>query len=150
MDILNLQHYTDLGIEYKVNETPSFLFYTFSFYVNNRYIEMTIRNYSKSEEEGLFELINFIKGKDIIKSDFNKVSNIKFNNLVFNALLVYKKKFENPIEIDINKFTAFPIYECEFTGNENSVELCFIRRNLVTTIDWKRIPSPIVKMKFSN
>ncbi|WP_452229000.1 hypothetical protein [Lacinutrix sp. MEBiC02404] len=149
MNELNLEQYTNIGVDYKINNTPSFGFYTFYFNAKNKKIEITIRNFSKFEENGLLELINYLKEKEIT-TNFNKINNVSFKNLEFNSLIVYQNNFEDSTETDVSKYTAFPIYECEFSGNESGNELSFLRRNMITTINWRRKPSPIVKMKFKN
>jgi hypothetical protein len=47
-------------------------------------------------------------------------------------------------------FVAFPMYRCEFTGNEDGETIDMMRHDIVSTLDWRRQPSPVVKMRFRN
>lgn len=45
---------------------------------------------------------------------------------------------------------VFPMYRCEFSGDEAADEVRLVRRISVVTIDWNRLPSPKVKMSYCN
>lgn len=47
-------------------------------------------------------------------------------------------------------FEVFPIFRCEFSGDESSELVNEIRHDSVDTLDWKRAPSPKVYIRFNN
>lgn len=47
-------------------------------------------------------------------------------------------------------FLAIPIYNCEFNGKETVELFCRIRREIVSTLNWGREPSPLAMVRFDN
>ena len=45
---------------------------------------------------------------------------------------------------------AFPIFRCEFSGNEPAELVDLIRHHFVSTVDWKREASPQLRLRFHN
>ncbi len=44
----------------------------------------------------------------------------------------------------------FPMYRCEFSGNEDSEQVRLLRQRFISTLDWTRKPAPKVEMRFLN
>jgi hypothetical protein len=47
-------------------------------------------------------------------------------------------------------FLAFPIYRCEFTGDESLSQMEMICKDFVPTLDWKRAPACRLYMRYNN
>lgn len=45
---------------------------------------------------------------------------------------------------------AFPIFRCEFAGDETPEMINLIRHDSVSTIDWKRAAAPLTYLRFNN
>jgi hypothetical protein len=72
----------------------------------------------------------------------------------FDALLLLAPDVHKLLEIrrpSLQPFViqAIPIYSCEFTGDETPEMLYTLRKRFVSTLDWKRVPSPRIMASFS-
>lgn len=63
----------------------------------------------------------------------------------------YHSYFKGRLDIErTDLFLVIPIFKCEFSGDE-SIELFYqLRREVVSTLDWKRTPNPKVMVRFDN
>jgi hypothetical protein len=53
-------------------------------------------------------------------------------------------------ELDRVTFVAFPMFRCEFSGDESSNLIKEMMHETVSTLDWKRPPSPAARIQFRN
>src|SRR5262249_37378461 len=53
-------------------------------------------------------------------------------------------------ELSSRTCEVFPMFRCEFSGEETCELIDLIRHDFVVTIDWKRQPSPLVYLRFRN
>ena len=58
-------------------------------------------------------------------------------------------RYQDPI-LGQRTVVAFPAYRCEFSGDEAAEEVRLMRERFVSTLDWKRQPTPKVEMRFVN
>jgi hypothetical protein len=53
-------------------------------------------------------------------------------------------------ELSLRTFVSFPIFRCEFSGQETCDLIDMIRHDFVSTLNWKRRVSPQVYVRFRN
>ena len=45
---------------------------------------------------------------------------------------------------------GFPVFDCEFSGDESVEEIICIRRDFLASVDWRRDPVPKILMRYKN
>lgn len=56
---------------------------------------------------------------------------------------------ENP-QLSERTFVCFPMFRCEFVGDEDAATVSQMRHDIVPTLNWTRDASPVVRMRFVN
>ena len=86
----------------------------------------------------------------VLKVSWHGGSEIKMDHAMFlkpegHSLLKTENSF-----LHAHTLVAFPIYDCEFSGDESAEEIVLMRKEFVATIDWNRNPQPKVRLRFDN
>ncbi|KAF2334672.1 hypothetical protein [Flavobacterium ginsenosidimutans] len=108
-------------------------------------------------EKKICEFLKIVdeNNKNIQFDKFVKLNNIFYNEMEMNGIAFLPYKYHSIFETQdkdlyLNTIVTFPIYNCEFNGNESSEEVKLLRRDIVSTIDWDREVSPIIKIRYNN
>lgn len=144
-------------IFYSTDETPSHKFIYIFISKNDFIINIAVRDFldiniiSKLSEK--ISKLNI----DNIPENIQKIQDVNFVGLNFNSLMLLPPSYhimgyEDTEEIPFleNTIIAFPIYHCEFSGNETPDEIKYMRRDIVSTIDWNREITPKIKIRYKN
>ena len=143
--------------EYSV-ETPKFRFHHFIHepVIGENIILLSIRD--DFNRHSAIEYIDYLTScdKSFLMCDLIKKDSIlsftktKMNASVFLGPMNHTSfKAEAP-EVHLKTTVCFPIYNCEFTGNESTKEIFLMRRDFVSTVNWNRFPSPKILFRFDN
>ncbi|MFT9818265.1 hypothetical protein [Lysinibacillus sp. NPDC056185] len=139
------------------NKTPTFIF---THYLNFSLIEGYIIKVSIRgvlEVKVIYEFLMSIE--KFINTDCTnrivKIENIAYKETKFDAMLFIPSQYHTSFSTFSDKLyqktiDVFPIYGCEFSGDESPDIVKLLRQNFVSTINWKREISPKIKLRFKN
>ena len=150
----NLDDYID-GWLMGFIELPNRSFYNF-FKENNGIIyNTTIQNYDNIENINLFlkEVDKHMKNENITLKKLYKtrLSSIEnFDNIIFAPFEYTLIPNSNFPDFDKRLIYIYPIYDFELTGEESKKDLKAITRRVLSTTEWNREQSPLVRYKFTN
>ena len=139
------------------NRTPAHVFTTVVVHFKDAYyLATTARDFFDEDlAKGLFDFVS-AHGKEV---DGEKVSQMlegfSHPSYAFNAVMILSPQAHKLFRVQSKTLHSrtleiFPIYRCEFSGTEAPELIELIRHDFVSTIDWKRMPSPQIRMSFSD
>jgi len=143
--------------EYLV-ETPKFRFHHFIYesVIGENLVLVSIRD----EFNGSFatEFIEYLASCDrsfLVCDSIRKDSILSFAETKMNASVFLGPRYHTSFkaeapDVHIKTTVCFPIYNCEFKGDEPSNEIMLLRRDFVSTVNWNRDPSPKIRFRFDN
>jgi hypothetical protein len=86
----------------------------------------------------------------ILKHDLHSFAETQMNAAIFLGPAYHASFKANTPHIHSKTTISFPIYNCEFMGNESANEVMLMRRDFVSTVDWNRKPYPKIYLRFDN
>jgi len=120
------------------------------------YLAMVVRDWF---DEGLAgAILRFVDGAEE-RLDLGEVSQILtgfhhepfgFDAVMLLSPRAHKQFLPRSEQLHARTLEAFPIFRCEFTGDEPADVIELIRHRFVSTVDWRREASPQVHLRFFN
>jgi len=139
------------------NKTPAFIF---THYLNfslleGHIIKVSIRG--EMEVEAVYEFLKSIDkyiNAECVKR-IVKITNIAYKETNFDAMLcipsLYHTSFATYSDrLHQKTIDVFPIYNCEFSGDESPDTVKFLRQDIVSTVNWNREISPKIRLRYKN
>ena len=139
------------------NKTPAFIF---SHYLNFSLLKGYIIKVSIRGEMEVKVIYDFLMSiEKFINTDCTnrivKIENIAYKETEFNSMLFIPSQYHTSFSTFSDKLyqktiDVFPIYGCEFSGDESPDIVKLLRQNIVSTVNWKREISPKIKLRYKN
>lgn len=139
------------------NKTPGFIF---THYLNfslleGHIIKVSIRG--EMEVEAVYEFLMSIEKfiTDDCTDRIVKITNIAYKETNFDAMLFIPSSYHTSFatysdRLHQKTIGVFPIYNCEFSGDESPDTVKFLRQDIVSTVNWNREKSPKIKLRYKN
>jgi len=139
------------------NKTPAFIF---THYLNFSLLEGHIIKVSIRGEMEVEAVYEFLKSIDkYINAEcakrIVKITNIAYKETNFDAVLFIPSSYHTSFatysdRLHQKTIDVFPIYHCEFSGDESPDTAKFLRQDIVSTVNWNREKSPKIKLRYKN
>jgi len=122
---------------------------------DNYIFNITIQDYDNEKViDHFLEIIdNELERQKLNFSKLNIVPLSKielFDNMIFAPFEYTLIPSSDNADFDNKRVYIYPVYCCELSGKESKKDIKNITRNILSTSEWNRKPSPLVQYKFSN
>lgn len=139
------------------NKTPAFIF---THYLNFSLLEGHIIKVSIRGEMEVELVYEFLKSIDKYinvecANRIAKITKIAYKETNFDAMLFIPSPYHTSFSTYSDRLhqktiDVFPIYNCEFSGDESPDTVKFLRQDIVSTVNWNREKSPKIKLRYKN
>ncbi len=131
-----------------------------AYYLNFSLLEGYIIKVSIRGELGVKVIYEFLMSiEKFINADCTnrivKIANIAYKETNFDAMLFIPSQYHTSFSTYSDRLyqktiDVFPVYSCEFSGDESPDIVKFLRQDIVSTVNWNREISPKIKLRYKN